>query len=121
MYHLPRERFNLDLLDPGDPFEIDDGNRPHLFKHLPTDDSGRTVSVGTADLLDIYIYGDPSFYEASEEGAADWLMFGQIPGLVLCVPLAPPHSGDVRKCRPIGIYRPSRTDRIRYLQGDDDG
>jgi hypothetical protein len=70
------------------------------------------------DILDAYLYGDPTFYEAVEEGAADWLMVGSVPGLVICVPLAPPRSGDVRRCRPIGIYQPSAKDRIRYLRGE---
>jgi len=40
-----RDRFEIDLLDPDDPFEIDDQNRPHLYKHLPAV-SGRYVAVG---------------------------------------------------------------------------
>jgi len=112
------DRFNVDLLDPEDPFEIDDGNRPHLHKHLPTDDTGRPIAVGPEDILDVYLCGDPWFYEARKEGAADWLMVGSLPGLVICVPLAPPNSKDVRRCRPIGIYKPSLEERIRYLRGD---
>lgn len=115
-----RVRFDLGLLDDEDPFEIDDGNRPHLFKHLPMDSRGRLVAVGPEDVLDVYLYGDPSFFEAREGGPADWLMVGMVPGLTICVPLAPPISGDVRRCRPIGIYRTSEADRIRYLRGDAD-
>lgn len=115
-----RERLDPDLLDPENPFEIDDGNRPHLFKHLPEDDHGRPVLVGPEDILDAYIYGDPRFYTASEFGAADWLMIGMVPGLVICVPIAPPNSGDAWFCRPIGIYKPSVEDRDRYLRGEDD-
>jgi hypothetical protein len=115
---MPRVRFNLDALDPEDPFEIDAGNQPHLYKHLPTDDTGRSVSVGVSDLLDIYLFGDASYYYANETGPADWMMFGQVPGLVLSVPLAPPNSGDTSKCRPIGIYKPAREDRLRYLRGE---
>jgi hypothetical protein len=102
---MTRVRFNVDLLDPEDPFEIDDGNRPHLFKHLPTDVAGRYVQVGVEDIYDLYLFGDPTFYEADEEGEADWLMVGYVPGLTwLGVPLALPNSGNYRKCRPIGIY-----------------
>jgi hypothetical protein len=54
-----RSRFDIDLLDPDNPFEIDDGNRPHLYKHLPVAD-GRHVSVGVEDILDVYLYGDPN-------------------------------------------------------------
>lgn len=115
-----RGRLDVDLLDPENPFEIDDGNRVHLYKHLPEDDKGRPVAVGPEDLLDAYIYGDPAFYEADPTGSADWLMIGQVPGLVICVPIAPPNSGDVRFCRPIGIYKPSVEDRNRYLRGEVD-
>ena len=110
-----RVRLDLDLLDPEDPFEIDDGNRAHLMKHLASDDNGRPVAVGPEDILDLYLCGDPDYYLASEDGPADWLMMGMVPGAVLCVPLAPPNSGDVRFCRPIGIYAPSVKDRKRYL------
>ena len=110
-----RVRLDLDLLDPEDPFEVDDGNRVHLMKHLPSDDNGRPVAVGPQDILDLYLYGDPDYYPADEGGQADWLMVGMVPGTVLCVPLAPPNSGDARFCRPIGIYTPSVQDRKRYL------
>jgi hypothetical protein len=48
MYHVTggrgkRVRFDWRLLDAEDPFEIDDGNRPHLHKHLPDDGRGRIV------------------------------------------------------------------------------
>jgi len=115
-----RERLDIDLLDPENPFEIDDGNRVHLMKHLPEDDQGRPVAVGPEDVLDAYIYGDPVFYPANEYGAADWLMVGMVPGLVICVPIAPPNNGDPRFCRPIGIYKPSVEDRDRYLRGEND-
>jgi hypothetical protein len=113
-------RFDIDLLDSENPFEIDEGNRPHLHKHLPEDDRGRPVLVGPSDILDVYLDGDPSYFEGSAAGAADWLMVGMVPGLVICVPLTPPNSGDVRYCRPIGIYKPSGADKRRYLRGDDD-
>jgi hypothetical protein len=115
-----RERLDPDLLDLENPFEIDDGNRKHLHKHLPEDDHGRPVAVGPEDILDAYIYGDPNFFPADECGVADWLMVGMVPGLVICVPIAPPDSGDARFCRPIGIYKPSVEDRNRYLRGEND-
>jgi hypothetical protein len=37
--------FDPDDLDPEDPFELDSGNRPHLFKHN---------HYGESDLYDIY-------------------------------------------------------------------
>jgi hypothetical protein len=115
-----RVRFDFRLLDAEDPFEIDDGNRPHLFKHLPVDGRGRLVAVGPDDVLDVYLYGDPLFFAAKEGGPADWLMIGMVPGLTVNVPLAPPNSGDARKCRPIGIYKASEVDRSRYMRGDTD-
>jgi hypothetical protein len=117
---VKRKRFELNLLNDENPFEIDDSNRLHLHKHLPEDDKGRFVVVGPEDILDAYLYGDPRFYEAKEGGAADWLMIGSVPGLVILVPLAPPKSGDVSSCRPIGIYKPSMEERNRYLRGEID-
>jgi hypothetical protein len=96
---------DLDSLDPEDPFELDADNRPHLFKH---------GHYGAEDLLDIYF--DALYYQASEEGPADWLMVGQPPGEdPLAVPLAPPRSGDPTKARPIGIYPASGTLLSDYL------
>ena len=69
-------RLDLDLLDPEDPFEIDGGNRVHMIKHLPSDDAGKPVAVGPEDVLDLYLYGDPDYYPAKEDGPADWLMIG---------------------------------------------
>jgi hypothetical protein len=43
LFYVSRARFDPELLDPDDPFEIDDGNRPHLAKHSPHTD---------ADLMD---------------------------------------------------------------------
>jgi hypothetical protein len=91
-----RQRLDLGLLDEDDPFEIDDGNRPHLFAHGP---------YGMDDVLDLWA-SDPVFVPAASGGAADWLMVGDIPGEPpLIVPLAPPATGDPRRTRPIGIYR----------------
>jgi hypothetical protein len=96
---------SLDDLDPEDPFELDAGNRPHLFKH---------GHFGQEDLKDIYY--DAQFYPASPQGPADWLMVGQPPGEdPLVVPLAPPNSGDPTKARPIGVYPASGTLLSDYL------
>lgn len=108
-----RSRFDVDLLDPEDPFEIDENNRPHLHKHLPNA-AGRPIAIGEEDLLDVYLYADPNFEEALDEGAADWLMIGEVPGITLCVPLAPSRSRDHAKCRPIGIYTASAEQVGRY-------
>ena len=100
-----RERFDIDALDPDDPFEIDEANLPHLAKHAP---------FTAEDTLDAWTFGDPLFYPAAEDGPADWLMVARLPESIVLVPLAPARSGDVRKCRPIGIYEPSRTLSTRY-------
>jgi hypothetical protein len=100
-----RERFDLEALDPDDPFELDDGNIPHLAKHAP---------FTAEDALDAWTFGEPLFYPFAEDGPADWLMVARIPGAIVAVPLAPPLSGDPSKCRPIGVYEPSRTVAQRY-------
>jgi hypothetical protein len=100
-----RERFDLDALDPEDPFELDSGNIPHLAKHAP---------FTAEDVLDAWAFGDPVFYPAADDGPADWLMVARLPETVVLVPLARPRDGDVRKCRPIGIYEPSRAVVERY-------
>lgn len=106
-----RDRFDIELLDDVNPFEIDDDNLPHMFKHGPGD-SG--VEVGLDTLDEIYIHDEPRFYEAGEDGPADWLMLGHVSGEVLTVPLAPPRSSKVSKCRPIGLYKASVADCAQY-------
>lgn len=110
-----RNRFDIDLLDPDDPFEIDDQNRPHLYKHLPAV-SGRYVAVDVDAILDVYLYGDPMYVPGHERGKADWVMIGETPGVVLKVPLAPPHQADPRKCRPIGLDAASDVERQRHRE-----
>jgi hypothetical protein len=44
-------------------------------------------------------------------------MVGEVPGIVLAVPLASPKSGDPRKCRPIGLYAASRDEILAYRGG----
>jgi hypothetical protein len=100
-----RARFDLEALDPDDPFELDSGNIPHLAKHVP---------FTADDALDAWAFGDPLFYPAALDGPADWLMVARLPERIVVVPLAPPRSGDPRKCRPIGIYDPSRSLVERY-------
>jgi|ERR671936_2094789 hypothetical protein len=100
-----RERFDIEALDPEDPLELDSGNLPHLAKHAP---------FTAEDVIDAWAFGDPLFYPAAGQGPADWLMVARIPGAIVVVPLAPPRSGDSRKCRPIGIYEPGRAMVERY-------
>ena len=94
----PRERFNPDLLDPAEPFEIDSVNRPHLYSH---------AQLSEDDLWDVWL-SDWRLFPARNGGEADWLLVARVPGGdCLCAPLAPAKSGDFRKCRPIGLYRAS--------------
>jgi hypothetical protein len=110
-----RERFDVDLLDPADPFEVDGGNEPHLYKHLPTV-SARYISVGVDDILDVYLYGDPMYEPADEQGAADWIMIGEAPGIVLAVALAPPNNPNPSKCRPIGLDKATGEEWRRHRE-----
>ncbi len=108
-----RERFEVDHLDPVDPFELDKDNIPHLFKH------GMAYLKIQTDLdlvYDIYLFGEPLFYEAHETGTADWIMRGETLNVILDVPLAPSRSGFVNKCRPIGLYETAYHDKIQYLE-----
>jgi hypothetical protein len=100
-----KERFDVDALDPDDPFELDDDNIPHLAKHAP---------FTSEDVLDAWAFGDPLFYPAAEDGPADWLMVARLPEGIVVVPLAPPRAEDLRKRRPIGVYEPSRKLAERY-------
>jgi hypothetical protein len=100
-----RERFDVDALDPENPFEIDVDNLPHLAKHAP---------FTSEDVLDAWAFGDPLLYPAAEDGPADWLMVARLPEGIVVIPLAPPRIDDMRKCRPIGIYEPSGVLASRY-------
>src|SRR5258708_37742255 len=104
MYHMP-VRFDLSMLDPDDPFEVDAGNWPHLYKHTFERPNRRPVRIELPDVLDLYVWDRAFFYPADlEVGDAHWLLVGEIDGFVITVPLAPPKSGDPTKCRPIGLY-----------------
>lgn len=116
-----RVPFDPDFLDAEDPFEIDEGNRPHLFKHLPAGSGGRPVGVDAEDLLDLYVVDNPVFVPADpEKGDADWIMLGEIPGAILSVPLAPANSGSAARCRPIGIHTATADECRTYLEGLDE-
>jgi hypothetical protein len=89
---VPRDRFDVERLDEEDPFEID-GQFVHLAKHDGMDQ---------CDISEVWM-DNPLFYEARDDGPADWLMVGEVPGEILLVPLAP--GSRPGKARPIGIYR----------------
>lgn len=104
-------RIEINLLDDANPFEIDEDNLPHLFKHGAGE---RGIHFDLDVLDDIYTHDEPLFYEVDPDGEADWLMLGHVQGEVVTVPLAPPRSGLANKCRPIGMYTASRADRAKY-------
>lgn len=95
--------FDLDALDDDDPFEVDD-QAAHLFKH---------PALGLDDVVEVW-QSDPIFYPA--KSPAHWLMVGEVSGTVLVVPLAPPNTGDLRRCRPIGCYVAATFLADRYLE-----
>ena len=95
------ERFDPDLLDDEDPFEID-VQAAHLFKH---------PDLGIDDIRDVWA-SDPLFYPAKPP--AHWLMCAEVAGRDLVVPLAPSRSGDTSRCRPIGCYQAAPALAERY-------
>jgi hypothetical protein len=97
------ERFEIDLLDLEDPFEID-SQAAHLFQHSP---------LGIDDVYDAFD-SDPIFYPAIPP--AHWLMVSRVGGEILVVPLAPSDSGDPKQCRPIGCYIAAEHLKKRYLE-----
>lgn len=97
--------FDPGLLDEADPFEIDADNAPHLAKHGPFD---------VDHLYDAWAFGSPAFFPAQPGGAAAWLMVAEVPGDLIVVPLARARSGEPKKCRPIGLYRPNAALLAQY-------
>lgn len=115
---MARVRFDIDLLDAEDPFEIDEDNRPHLYKHVVVE-GNQTIGLTEDHVYEIYLWGDPQYFPATSTGPADWLMVGDVDGHVITVPLAPPHSGVVTQCRPIGVYKASVWLAQQYGRGED--
>ena len=101
---MPEPRFDLELLDPDDPFEID-GQVAHLFKHGP---------LGIADIEEAW-RSAPGFYPGRPP--ADWIMVASVGGRILAIPLAPSRSGNPRTCRPIGCY-PAPTPLAQRFRGE---
>ena len=99
--HVGDDRFDLDLLDDEEPFEID-AQAAHLFKH---------PRLGIEDIRDVWA-ADPMFYPAKPP--AHWLMVAEVEGTVLMVPLAPARDGNPKRCRPIGCYPASKHLADRY-------
>ena len=89
---------------------------PHFYKHFFSRDD-RPIKIELDDVLSLYLWGAVRYYEAPPEaGDAHWLMVGEIDGVLITVPLAPPKSGDPAKCRPIGIFKTGSGLRTKYLE-----
>ena len=101
---MPESRFDLDRLDPDDPFEIDD-QVAHLFKHGP---------LGIEDVYEAW-RSRPGFYPAKPP--AKWIMVAHVHGRYIAVPLAPSRNGTPSKCRPIGCY-PAPTSLVLRFRGE---
>lgn len=100
--------FDPNEIDPDDPFEIDDDNRPHLAKH---------AGFSEEDVLDAWS-DEPLLIAPARPGPADWLMLAEVPGHgVVIVPLASPRTSRSRRCRPIGIYPAGRVETRRHRLG----
>ena len=94
--------FDFTLLDAEDPFELDEGNIPHLNKHVHIIDR-KDIALGVEDIYEVYLYGDPVYVEAKPP--AHWLMLGWVPEIdLVVVPLMPPKVDNVTKCYPVGVY-----------------
>jgi hypothetical protein len=99
----PVSRFDYELLDPRDPFEVD-RQVAHLFKH---------ETLGLDDAYEVWD-DNPLFYPARCQ-PAHWLLTGEVPGCdILTVPLCPGKSP--RKARPIGVYPAPRWLDTQYRQ-----
>jgi hypothetical protein len=105
---MARQRFDPELLDDHDPFEIDDDNWPHLVKHYP---------YSPDDVLRAWADPNRIFVAATAEGPADWLFVARVEDRVVQVPLAAPRDGGWRRCRPIGIYVASAALAALYEEG----
>ena len=103
MVNDDHELLDIDGLADDDPFEIDD-QAAHLFKH---------AALGIDDIHEVW-RSDPVFYPAKPP--ADWLMVAEVGGRVLVVPVAPPDSGDLTRCRPIGCYEATEGLAQRYRE-----
>lgn len=79
------------------PYQLD--NSGPLFEWLASEPSPELHE----DLADV-LASEPLFFPAREDGPADWLMVGEVPGrpTPVVVPLA--KAERVEQCRPIGIY-----------------
>jgi len=104
-FELGLPRFDTSLLDPVDPFELDDGNVPHLAKHEGCD----------SELLYSMWASDCRFLPAAH-GPADWFLVADLGGEVYFAPVMPSSYSGHRKCRPIGLRRAPQMIIDSYLE-----
>jgi hypothetical protein len=70
-------------------------------------------------MRDHYAGGAAQFFEADPaRGPAHWLMVCRIESAVVTIPLVPAKTGDPSKCRPIGLFETTGTDRLAYLENE---
>ena len=96
MTHVGDDRFDLDLLDDEDPFEID-AQAAHLFKH---------PRLGIEDIRDVWA-ANPMFYPAKPP--AHWLMVAEVEVTILMVPPAPARDGNPNAVAPSAATPPPNT------------
>lgn len=100
---LEKPRFDVNALDPVDPFELDADNEPHLAKHEGCD----------PELLYSMWGGERLFFRA--HGPADWLLVADMGGEVFFAALMSPRYSGPEKCRPIGLRRAPARLATRYF------
>jgi hypothetical protein len=95
-----RQRFNPDLLDgEGEPFEIDNGNRPHLFSH---------GHYGEHDLDDVLEHDGALFEADLNQGGCRLAVDGS----------AARRTPLDRSAGPIEVRERSASETDRHLSGD---
>jgi hypothetical protein len=95
--------FDQEDLDPEDPFEVDDGQWIHLYKHEGM------------DISDVYeVWSDNPLFYPAPTGPAVCLMVGEVTGDILLVPLAKAERPN--QARPIGVYKASGQLDRQYRQ-----
>lgn len=87
-------RFDINALDPEQPFELDHVNSPHLAKHPGCD----------PELLYSIWASERRFYPAAH-GPADWFLVAETGGIVYLATLMKAEHAGPDKCRPIGLMK----------------
>lgn len=100
------DRFDPDLLDPDDPFELDDDNLGQL---------GKWDGLTRDDLIEAW-QGEPRLFRAPDGFPGDWDLVSEVGSVgTIVVPLMAAKSGDKTKARPITMFRANLRTQARYL------